>query len=248
MHITSSNQTSAQLQLANSFLTSQRLEYRAAHQKRGMQAAAACTNQDERTKGAASRFIRGCGGVALALLVGTGGIATPHYVTTRDDKGYRLLDIKYSERKIHADAQRAKLRSSAENLAFVRNTLKPPVTELASFFGVSRQAIYNWQAGDPISTHNETLLQQLADATTLLHREGLTGSGSLIKRRLPGGKTLLEQMQGGESGESAAKALIAMLQAEARQRSGITHRLKGRAVATSIDPSDAGTPHLDEQA
>ncbi|EWC39743.1 hypothetical protein [Stutzerimonas stutzeri] len=247
MHIAPSNQTSAQLQLANSFLTSQRLEYRATYQKRGMQAVAACTNQEERAKGAASRFIRGCGGVALALLVGTGGIATPHYVTIRDDKGYRLLDIKYSERKIHADAQRAKLRSSAENLAFVRNTLKPPVTELASFFGVSRQAIYNWQAGDPISTHNEALLQQLADATTLLHREGLTG-GSLIKRRLPGGKTLLEQMQGGESGESAAKALIAMLQAESQQRSGITHRLKGRAAATSIDPSDVGAPHLDEQA
>lgn len=245
MHIAHSNRATPQL--ANSFLTSQRLEYRATHEKRGVTTATALSHQEERTKGTASRFIRGCGSVALALLVGTGGVATPNYVAAREDKGYRLLDIKYSERK-DTDTQRAKPRTSAENLAFVRNTLKPPVTELASFFGVSRQAIYNWQAGEPISAHNEALLQQLADATTLLHRENLTGSSSLIKRRLPGGKTLLEQMQGGEPGESVAKALIAMFQTENQQHSRVAHRLRGRSAITPIDPSDAGTPHLNEQA
>ncbi|WP_237234750.1 hypothetical protein [Pseudomonas sp. TCU-HL1] len=172
---------------------------------------------------------------------------TPDYVAARDGKGYRLYDVQYSERKTGAGAQPARIRSSAENLAFVRDTLKPPVTELASYFGVSRQAIYNWQAGEPISAQNEALLQQLADAASLLRQEGLAGSASLIKRKLPGGKTLLEQMRSGESGESAAKALVAMIQRESKQRSEAAQRLRGRVVA-SVDLSDAGAPHLDEQA
>lgn len=246
MHIARSNRPSQQL--ANSFLTSQRLEHHAAHEMREAQAVVTRAEQEGGTKGVATRFIRGCGGVALALLVGTGGAVTPDYVAAREDKGYRLLEIKYSEKKIGKDAQRTKIRSSAENLAFVRNTLKPPVTELATFFGVSRQAIYNWQAGEPISSHNEALLKQLTDATEILHQEGLAGGASLLKRRLPGGRTLLEQMHGGESGESAAKALIAMLQEEGQQRSGVARRLGGRSAITAIDLGDAGAPYLGEQA
>lgn len=245
MHIAHSDRTG--LQLTNSFLTSQRLEHWATIEAREISAPVAVRDQGKPDKGTASRFIRGCGGIALALLVGTGGAMTPDFVAARDGKGYRLHDIQYSERKIGAGAQPARMRSSAENLAFVRDTLKPPVTELASYFGVSRQAIYNWQAGEPISTQNEALLQQLADAASLLQQEGLAGSASLIKRKLPGGATLLEQMRNGESGESAAKALIAMIQRESKQRSGVAHRLKGRAAAP-IDLADAGTPHLDEQA
>lgn len=193
-----------------------------------------------------SSLIRSCGGVVLALLVGTGGAMTADFVAARESRGYRLPAIQYAERRISLVTQVARAPSASEKLAYVRDSLKAPVTDLAAVFGVSRQAIYNWQAGEAISAQNEELLQQLVDATSILQREGITSS-SAIKRKLPGGMTLLEMLRSGEPGESAARSLASMIQKESRQRESIARRLERRS-RTAIDLTSAGTPHLDERA
>src|SRR4051812_43049267 len=92
--------------------------------------------------------------VVAALLVGTGGVATPGYVAERGDRGYRLPGIEYSNLRGHF--QKVAARTAAQNLSRVREIFAPSVTELAALFGVSRQAIYNWQAGQPITDENKT--------------------------------------------------------------------------------------------
>ncbi|MGL4319185.1 MAG: Cro/Cl family transcriptional regulator [Pseudomonas sp.] len=196
---------------------------------------------------AATRFVRTCGGIALALWVGTGGAATPDGVTARDARGYRLNDIKYTEIPASAAALKPRLRTPTENLAYVRSTLKPAVTELAQFFGVSRQAIYNWQAGESISRQKEHLLRELACAASLLQEKGLTNSPSLLKRKIAGGKTLLELMHDGESGQAAAMSLISLATKEEQQRSSLESRLKHRN-RPAVELDAVGAPYFDARA
>ena len=195
---------------------------------------------------APSRLVRKCGGaIALALLVGTGGAATSDYVTIRDGKGYRHNDIKYSEAPFKP-SNRQTPRSPAEEITYVRETLKPPVTELAQLFGVSRQAIYNWQAGEALAEQNKTLLRELVLAASLIEESSLPNPSSLIKRKLASGKTVLELLKDGESGESAAGALISMLAKESEQRERLEARLKNRN-RPKVDLADAGAPFAGER-
>lgn len=193
-----------------------------------------------------SSLIRGCGRFFLALLVGTGGAMTAEFVVARESKGYRLPAVQYAEPRESSVVQAARALTPSEKLAYVRDALKASVTDLAAVFGVSRQAIYNWQAGEAISVQNEELLQQLMDASSILQREGITSGGS-IKRRLPGGLTLLERVRSGEPGRSAASTLVSLIQKEGGQRENIARRLERRARA-AMDSASVGVPHLDERA
>lgn len=236
MRITHSNGT--KVQLAGSYFAAGHLDQRGAQYR-----ARPVTWQCAPT--GVSKLARNCGGAVLALLVGTGGVMTPGFVEARESRGYPLQCIQYAERSTPSSNRTSKVRTSAENLAFVRDSFKAPMTELAAFFGVSRQAVYNWQAGEPISAQNEELLRQAVEAATVLHREGIAAAG-LIKRKLPGGATLFERLRHGESGRDAAKALVSMISKESRQREIVTQRLKGRSHA-AIDVADAGTSHLGER-
>lgn len=196
---------------------------------------------------APSRLVRKCGGaIALALLVGTGGAATSDYVTIRDGKGYRHNDIKYSEAPLKPSTRQSP-RSPAEEITYVREILRPPVTELAQLFGVSRQAIYNWQAGEALAEQNKTLLRELVCAASLIQESNLPNASSLIKRKLASGKTMLELLKDGESGESAAGMLISMLTKESEQRERLEARLKNRG-RPRVDLADAGAPFGGERA
>lgn len=171
---------------------------------------------------------------------------TAEFVVARESKGYRLPAVQYAEPRESSVVQAARALTPSEKLAYVRDALKASVTDLAAVFGVSRQAIYNWQAGEAISVQNEELLQQLMDASSILQREGITSGGS-IKRRLPGGLTLLERVRSGEPGRSAASTLVSLIQKEGGQRENIARRLERRARA-AMDSASVGVPHLDERA
>src|ERR1700722_11771844 len=111
---------------------------------------------------AASRFVCGAGAAVVAFLVGTGGLLTAIYVAERNDRGYRFNEFEYQARVSTRSNTRAKLRSSLDDLKYIQHVYNASTTELASFFGVSRQSIYNWHSGQPIADYNERLLEQLA--------------------------------------------------------------------------------------
>ena len=208
----------------------------------------AAKTQLDSSSNPASGFVRKCGvGMAFVLVVGTGGAITPDFIFARESMGYRLQDFHQNAVPIKAAAPKSKVRNSAENLAHVRTILKPSVTELASLFGVSRQAIYNWQDGEAIASQNETLLVELARAADSLLAEGLASSSSVLRRKLPGGKTLLEQIRDGATGDAAASSLISMVRRELEQRHSVEQRLAMRAQKP-LDIDSMGTPYVDDTA
>jgi transcriptional regulator with XRE-family HTH domain len=186
-------------------------------------------------------FAAGIASVALALQVGTGGQLTETYYKLRGEKGYAFARY---ETDI-SDAAAVTIRTPAEDLGRIRAVLKPTVTDLAGLFGVSRQAIYDWQAGKAIASENAAKLEDLAKAADVLAAEGLTTSYQLLRRKLPGGKTLFEVVRDGGSAESAARSLVQMVRRELEQRKAVEARLAGRSRAAP-DAADYGVPMLDE--
>lgn len=198
----------------------------------------------EACTGIGSRWIRRSHAV-VALLVGTGGIATPGYIAERGDRGYRLPGIEYAN--LRDRSLRALSRTTSQNLHRIREAFSPSIMQLAALFRVSRQAIYNWQAGQAISEKNKTKLEELADVADMLEEAGLAESRAITQRKLPGGKTFFQAIYGGESAKSAGIRFASMMKEESEQRARMALRL-GKRTRKSADLSSVGTPHLDERA
>src|SRR5260370_23127531 len=115
----------------------------------------------------------------FGLQAGTGGAVTIDYLRTEGDKGYHSpwLDL---DREVHSPHGAA--ASPAKNLDYIRSVLRPSVTALARALGVSRQAIYDWQAGRPIAADNVARLHALSRAADLFASEGLHPTAHVIPR------------------------------------------------------------------
>jgi predicted transcriptional regulator len=99
---------------------------------------------------------------------------------------------------------------------------------LASYLGVSRQTVYNWQRGEVIADHNQAVLEQFAIAADVLKARGLRSSNRLLKRSISDGKSLVQLVREGASGESTASALLSMLERETAQRDRLAKQLSSR--------------------
>ncbi|MFM9967825.1 MAG: hypothetical protein ACKVQK_05435 [Burkholderiales bacterium] len=185
--------------------------------------------------------------LVFAFLAGTGGYATADYLAKRSDHGYRFIQFQGAEKAIEICAEEDIVRTPAENLARIRDVLKPTITELANLFGVSRQAVYDWQAGKQTATENSAKLDALAKAADVLALSGIQGSSQLLRRRFAGGESLIGVIREGGSVVSAAQALAQILGREAKQREQLATRLAGR-VKPSVPQYEYGVPMLDERS
>jgi transcriptional regulator with XRE-family HTH domain len=135
--------------------------------------------------------------------------------------------------------------SPTQNLAQIREVFHPSITELANLFGVSRQAIYDWQAGKGTSSEHSEKLETLAKASTILASPGVPLS-QLLRRKLPGGKTFFEIVKDGDSAELAALKLLELAKRDTEQRQKLEARLSGRKRPL-INRGDIGLPMLSEE-
>jgi hypothetical protein len=133
----------------------------------------------------------------FGLQVGTGGAVTIDYLKMRGSKGYSF--VAYSPGS--ESRTRSHTSSPADDLDYVRTVLRPNVTDLAKALGVSRQAIYDWQAGRPIAEGNAARLQDLARAADLFAREGLQATAHGMRRPITQGKNLFDLVREGGSAE-----------------------------------------------
>ena len=130
----------------------------------------------------------------------------------------------------------APIRTPAEDLARIREVLKPAVSDLATTFGVSRQSVYNWLKGEPVADENAAKLQDLAQAADVLAHEGVTMNSALLKRKFANGRTLMQVAQVGESARDAALQLVHIHKRETAQRERMAARFANRAkTAPSAD-------------
>src|SRR5215469_11996811 len=134
----------------------------------------------------------------FGLQVGTGGAATIDYLKARGSKGYSF--VTYSSDSESPTTARAS--SPADNLGYIRTVLRPSVTDLARALGVSRQAIYDWQAGRPIAAENAARITDIARAANLFAIEGLQATPHMMRRSISNGRNFFDIIQKGGSAEA----------------------------------------------
>jgi hypothetical protein len=176
--------------------------------------------------------------------VGTGGAATVDYFKMRGSKGYALAACNLDS----ATEIGGRASSPADDLYQIRRVLRPSVTDLAKALGVSRQAIYDWQAGRPIAAENVARLQDIARAADVFAREGLQADAQVMRRPISNGGNFFDIIRDGGSAESAARTLIDMVRRELNQRERLKARLGNRVRPSRNDFEDVGAPMLDEES
>lgn len=129
--------------------------------------------------------------------------------------------------------ERVDVRTPLEHLENIRTVLSPAVSDMASIFDVSRQAIYKWLSNDskpePEKLARVQALSQIADA---FKDAGVVRSSSLLKMKTFADRSLVDIVKAGEDWHEAVNVLISESRAMERayERSGLA---KSKAMPTS---------------
>lgn len=185
--------------------------------------------------------------VVCYLAAGTMGLLTPQLVESQYARATSIAPVHYDIKGIQDDtAYDVELdRSPVENLARIREVLKPTMLELASLFGVSRQAVYDWQQGSQPVPQTAQRLAQLASVADVFAEAGLSVDAKPLRRKVAGGRTLLDAVTSGDDAESVARTVMGTLRREASQRERLQAQLAGRKRGPA-NPGDYGAPALSE--
>jgi DNA-binding transcriptional regulator YiaG len=176
---------------------------------------------------------------------GTAAILTLQLIESRVSTSNAPIQCYFGEQQ-HAVIESTILeRTTAEDLARIREVLKPAVLELANLFGVSRQAVYDWQDGAQPAPETALRLAKLARAADVFASAGVLVDSRTLKRRVLGGGTVLQTVLEGGNAEQVARSLVPTLRREASQRESLSKQLAGREhVHAEID--DYGSPVVAE--
>lgn len=180
-------------------------------------------------------------------MVGTMGLVTPQALEKVNRNATSLTPLHYEfEQSQGGQPQALELeRTPAQNLARVREVLKPAVLELANLFGVSRQSVYAWQDGAQPSAETSARLASLAKAADVFAEAGIKVDAKTLKRTVAGGRTVLDAVLSGNDAAEVAQALVPTLRREAAQRERLAGQLAGRK-RESVSVDDYGTPAVSE--
>jgi transcriptional regulator with XRE-family HTH domain len=180
--------------------------------------------------GSTSTVVRALGLIAVAGVtltgVGTGGDRSIAQLS-RSEQGPRFVAPSVDVTDV------APIRTPAENLARIREVLKPAVSDLAITCGVSRQSVYNWLKGEPVSEDNGEKLQNLAQAADVLDHQGIVVNAALLKRKFANGRTLMQAAQAGESARDVALQVVDICKREQVQRERMAARFANRAKSAA---------------
>jgi transcriptional regulator with XRE-family HTH domain len=182
--------------------------------------------------------------------VGTMGAVTPEMMAQREATSNWGVQYRYPATAAPAAKQAATIAlqpTPEQDLARIRQVLKPTVLELASLFGVSRQAVYDWQAGAQPNPQTTTRLAELARAADVFAQADLPVNTQTLRRKVTGGKTLLDAVLNGGNSLQLAQSLVATLERENNQRARMAQQLAARKRPPH-DSADYGAPGLAENA
>jgi transcriptional regulator with XRE-family HTH domain len=123
-----------------------------------------------------------------------------------------------------SQVQRPDLRSAANHLAHIRQVLNPAIADLATVFGVSRQAIYKWIGGEATPEPDKfERIRALSHAADAFRDAGITRASSMLKMKAFEGRSLIDLAAAGQLLPAHIQTLIAEAQAmdAAYDRSGL---------------------------
>jgi DNA-binding transcriptional regulator YiaG len=168
------------------------------------------------------------------VLAGTGSV----YEISQASKWRPMLQARVPfvvdmEAADDSQEQRPDVRSASDHLANIRQVLNPAISDLATVFGVSRQAVYKWIGGEatpePDKFERIRILSQAADA---FRCAGVTRASAMLKMKAFDGRSLLDLAAAGQLLPAHIQSLITEAQAmdAAYERSGL--------AKTKAKPSD----------
>lgn len=187
---------------------------------------------------------------AYFYVVGTMGGMTPEMMAQGDVTSNWGLQYKHPVKAASSTPRAVAIGlrpTPAQDLARIRHVLKPTVLELANLFGVSRQAVYDWQSGAQPNAQTEMRLADLARAANVFAEASMAVNTQTLRRKMAGGTTILNAVLNGSDAVQIARSLVGTLQRENSQRERIAQQLAGRKLEP-IDFADYGAPSLAENA
>ena len=187
--------------------------------------------------GFTSRHLEGVALYSLVLCAPT-GIASPLDLARNSQ---RLTRIPFYE--IVSASPRIEFRSQVR---LIQNALAISVSEIALMLGVSRQAIYKWMSGGPMTEVFRERLDELAAAASVLAPFSKNTGLQVSKRRDARGHTLVDVFRSQGSACTWARELVRTLRSEEEQRKAVDRLLATHRRASAVR-GEMGVPMLNEQ-
>ena len=168
---------------------------------------------------------------------GTGGLASESFYRLRN--GYTPFAIEVSVEEPSGGPW-------ADKMAEVKLGFGRTMSRLPEVFGVSRQTLYNWLAGDTPKEIHQNRLKQLAAAAAVFTEECFKPTSVMLDKTVSGGKSLLALVRDGADGTVAARKLIRLERRAAESRGKLETLLAGRTGRPQV--GEMGTPAFREDA
>ncbi len=169
--------------------------------------------------------------------VGTGGVRTGAYYEQKN--GYNFLLVK----------KRSDLPNSnndvVQQITFIQQTFGRSMSRLTEVFGVSRQSLYNWKAGEQPKEKHLLKINQLVEAAKVFSENNFALSTQMLERKTSNGKSFIEHLREDGSGIDAAKSLIKSVVLTQKSKDKLAQLLGGRAK-NNLEHPHADSPHLFE--
>jgi hypothetical protein len=170
---------------------------------------------------------------------GTGGVESVNFYIQRS--GYRVFVVaKGSEYDPPVP-----FAPYAEMMQQVKAGFGRTMTRLPEVFGVSRQTLYNWLAGETPKAAHQAKIAELAAAGRVFAELGVKPTSDLLDRVVSHDKSFLQLLASGADGGGMAARLVQITKRSANSRSRLDTILKGRKTDRP-DISEMGTPSLAE--
>lgn len=180
----------------------------------------------------------------LYAFAGTGGLVTVQFLTERR-QGYSLPGVEIPESPREAETTE-ELVDFAAMTALIRDVFGRSMSRLGGIFGVSRQTLYNWLAGEAPNPRHQQKLREFATGAQVFQGLGVKLSPQMLSRTISRGKSFFDVIAEGGDGAEAARKLVEIIRRAERDKARLMATTGGRKA--KLERSDLGTPALNEKA
>jgi hypothetical protein len=133
----------------------------------------------------------------------------------------------------------------AELMEEVKAGFGRTMSYLPPVFGVSRQTLYNWLAGESPKEQHQAKLIQLAEAARIFAEAGFKPTPTMLERTVAHGKSFVDLLGDGGDGREIAQKLMRIAHRGAAAREKLDAIL-GDRKSLRLDVSEMGRPSLRE--
>lgn len=172
---------------------------------------------------------------------GTGGLEGLTLVANRP--GYRQFQIV----RVEPTESKVPYAPYADLMTEIKAGFGRTLSHLPAVFGVSRQTLYNWIAGELPKEQHRAKLIQLAEAAKVFSETGFKPTALMLERTVAAHKSFIELLSEGADGREIAQKLIRIVQRGSDARKKLDELL-GDRNPPRLEISDMGRQSFPDEA